>query len=57
MTEITWQKSTFSEAGGDNCLYVSATSDDTVRLRESDAPETTLTTTTAALAVLIRTLK
>lgn len=59
MTTSNWQKSTFS---GDqaNCVYVaSATHGDhppTIHLRESDTPETTLTTTPEALAALIRTL-
>ncbi|MEU3736998.1 DUF397 domain-containing protein [Streptomyces sp. NPDC032198] len=55
MTTLDWQKSSFS---GDqaNCVYVAAPQDGTVRLRESDAPETALTTTPEALAALIRTL-
>ncbi|MEV2252249.1 DUF397 domain-containing protein [Streptomyces sp. NPDC050147] len=60
MTEPTWQKSSFSEAAGANCVNVaSATHGDnalTIHLRESDTPETTLTTTPEALAALIRTL-
>lgn len=56
MTDLNWQKSTFSEAGGTNCVYVATTPDGAIRLRESDAPETTLTTTPEALAALIRTL-
>ncbi|MFF1710942.1 DUF397 domain-containing protein [Streptomyces sp. NPDC058268] len=56
MTDLVWQKSTFSEAAGTNCVYVAAPQDGTVRLRESDAPETALTTTPEALAALIRTL-
>ncbi|MGW5866385.1 DUF397 domain-containing protein [Streptomyces sp. NPDC055239] len=61
MTELHWQKSSFSEAAGANCVYVAATHatepPKTIHLRESDAPETALTTTPAALAALIRTLK
>ncbi|MEV2252250.1 DUF397 domain-containing protein [Streptomyces sp. NPDC050147] len=57
MTELVWQKSTFSEGGGDNCVYIASSREaDTIYLRESDAPETTLTTTPAALSALIRTL-
>jgi hypothetical protein len=55
MTELTWQKSSFSEGGGVNCLYVAATPTGPIHLRESDHPETTLTTTPTALAALIRT--
>ncbi|MEU4999847.1 DUF397 domain-containing protein [Streptomyces sp. NPDC021622] len=56
MAELTWQKSTFSDGAGDNCVYVAATSKGTIRLRESDIPETALTTTPKALSALIRTL-
>ncbi|MFH8490370.1 DUF397 domain-containing protein [Streptomyces longisporoflavus] len=61
MTEPTWQKSSFSEAGGTNCVYIAAATHPThttatIHLRESDAPETALATTPAAFAALIRTL-
>lgn len=58
MNELRWQKSTFSEAGGTNCIYVAATHEPkaTIHLRESDTPEAILTTTPGALAALIRTL-
>lgn len=39
-----WHKSTFS-GDGSNCVYVSANPPGTVRLRESDTPDTILTTT------------
>ncbi|MDX3756441.1 DUF397 domain-containing protein [Streptomyces mirabilis] len=56
MRTIHWQKSTYS-GDGSNCVYVAATPTGTVHLRESDDPETILTTTPAALGSLIRTLK
>jgi hypothetical protein len=57
MNELSWQKSSFSDGAGANCVYVAATrSAGAIHLRESDTPETTLTTTPAALAALIRTL-
>ncbi|MCX4907800.1 DUF397 domain-containing protein [Streptomyces sp. NBC_00878] len=56
MTELTWQKSSFSDGAGDNCLYVAATPTGTIHLRESDTPTVSLTTTPATLAALIRTL-
>lgn len=57
MDQLTWQKSTFSDGAGANCVYVAATrTTGAIHLRESDAPETTLTTTPEALAALIRTL-
>ncbi|WP_328669249.1 DUF397 domain-containing protein [Streptomyces sp. NBC_00328] len=51
-----WQKSTYS-GDSSNCVYVAATPTGTVHLRESDEPETVLTTVPAALKSLIRTLK
>ncbi|MFG2651523.1 DUF397 domain-containing protein [Streptomyces sp. NPDC048436] len=57
MTELSWQKSTFSEGAGANCVYLAAApTTGVIHLQESDTPETTLTTTPAALAALIRTL-
>lgn len=56
MQTYDWQKSTYSPDGS-NCVYIAATPDGTIRLRESDAPDTTLTTTPAPLHALIRTLK
>ncbi|MEV2255352.1 DUF397 domain-containing protein [Streptomyces sp. NPDC050147] len=51
-----WQKSTYS-GDASNCVYIAATPDGTIRLRESDDPDVTLTTTPARLHALIRTLK
>ncbi|MET7898111.1 DUF397 domain-containing protein [Streptomyces mirabilis] len=56
MAELNWQKSTYS-AEAANCVYLGASVPGTIHLRESDEPETTLTTTPAALNGLIRTLK
>ncbi|MDT0549228.1 MULTISPECIES: DUF397 domain-containing protein [unclassified Streptomyces] len=56
MSSRNWQKSSYS-AEGNACLYVSSTDDATVRLRESDEPDTILTTTPAALRALIRSAK
>ena len=56
MHSTEWQKSTYS-GDGSNCVYVSADPTGTVRLRESDAPEVILTTTTERLRHLIRALK
>lgn len=52
----TWQKSSFS-SGGDaaNCLEVAALQPTgTLLLRESDEPDTAITTTGTGLAALIR---
>ncbi|WP_324617994.1 DUF397 domain-containing protein [Streptomyces dysideae] len=52
----TWQKSTFSPDGSD-CVYIAATSDGTVLLRESDEPQTILTTDPRQLGALIAGLR
>lgn len=56
MTEPTWQKSTYSEEGS-ACVYLSTTPTGTILLRESDAPETVLTTGPHQLGALIATLR
>ncbi|MFI5882216.1 DUF397 domain-containing protein [Streptomyces sp. NPDC051554] len=56
MQSIEWQKSTYS-GDGSNCVYVLGGPADVIRLRESDAPDTVLTTTTDRLRHLIHTLK
>ncbi|WP_327403530.1 DUF397 domain-containing protein [Streptomyces sp. NBC_01288] len=53
-----WQKSSFSEGGdGNTCVELAATSPATLHLRESDTPDTQLTTTPASLTHLIRGIK
>ncbi|MFG2496636.1 DUF397 domain-containing protein [Streptomyces sp. NPDC048441] len=56
MSELLWQKSSHSQEAS-SCVYVTATQDGTIHLRESDAPDVTLTTTPDRLHALIRTLK
>jgi hypothetical protein len=52
-----WQKSTFSDGGeGNTCVELAATPT-TLHLRESDTPNTQLTTTTAPLTHLIHGIK
>ncbi|MGW3566882.1 DUF397 domain-containing protein [Streptomyces sp. NPDC000941] len=51
-----WRKSSYSSEGN-ACLYISSTDDATIRLRESDAPDTILTTTPDALRAFIRSAK
>ncbi|MEV2252063.1 DUF397 domain-containing protein [Streptomyces sp. NPDC050147] len=55
MPQLTWQKSSFSEDQA-NCLYIATAPDGTLRLRESDTPDTILTTTRDPLAALLKTL-
>ncbi|MFD0409786.1 DUF397 domain-containing protein [Kitasatospora sp. NPDC127116] len=47
-----WQKSSFSGDAA-NCIYVVAVADVTVRIRESDDPDTVLTTSSGALGALL----
>jgi hypothetical protein len=54
---LTWQKSSFSSDESNDCLYLAATPDGTLRLRESDTPDEIIATTTAPLDHLIRTVK
>jgi hypothetical protein len=56
MPDLAWQKSTYS-AEAANCVHAAAHPTGTVHLRESDAPETVLTTSPVALHALIRALK
>lgn len=51
-----WRKSSFS-GEGNNCLNVASAADGTIRLRESEAPDTVLTTTPARLGDFIRAAK
>ncbi|MGW2639581.1 DUF397 domain-containing protein [Streptomyces sp. NPDC001348] len=50
-----WQKSTYSQEAS-ACLYVATTPTGTILLRESDTPETILTTGPRQLGALIAAL-
>ncbi|GGZ88187.1 DUF397 domain-containing protein [Streptomyces bluensis] len=56
MHSLHWQKSTYS-GDGSNCVHLATSAGGAIHLRESDEPDTILTTTTAPLHALIRTLK
>lgn len=56
MTEHHWQKSSYSESAS-SCVYLATTPTGTILLRESDEPETILTTGPRQLRTLITTLK
>ncbi|KRV51261.1 hypothetical protein AQ490_00360 [Wenjunlia vitaminophila] len=56
MPDLNWKKSSYSERAS-SCLYLAATPDGTIKLRESDAPEVVLTTRSATLGALIRGIK
>jgi hypothetical protein len=52
-----WRKSSFSPDGS-NCVYIAANpTGSTIHLRESDEPQTVVTTTPVPLDALIRALK
>ncbi|MFE7034210.1 DUF397 domain-containing protein [Streptomyces sp. NPDC057621] len=56
MPELTWLKSSFSEASGNNCVEVAATEDGTA-LRESDEPGRILAVRTESLSALLAAVK
>ncbi|MFD8381300.1 DUF397 domain-containing protein [Streptomyces sp. NPDC059679] len=56
MSTYNWRKSTYSGNAG-NCVNVAADRDGTVRIRESDAPDTTLTATPGTFSAFIRAVK
>ncbi|MHA7960069.1 DUF397 domain-containing protein [Streptomyces sp. L500] len=49
---IAWQKASYSHEGA-NCLNIAAVGDGTVRLRESDDPDTVLVVAPASLRALL----
>ncbi|GAA2637796.1 DUF397 domain-containing protein [Streptomyces vastus] len=53
---VNWQKSSFSGAGGENCIEVART-EAHLLLRESDAPTDILALPLLGLACLIRHIK
>ncbi|MBA2944326.1 DUF397 domain-containing protein [Streptomyces himalayensis] len=57
MSELRWQKSSFSEGGAANCVELALTPTGTPHLRESDTPATVIATTPAALRALLRGIK
>ncbi|MCZ4125490.1 DUF397 domain-containing protein [Streptomyces sp. H39-S7] len=56
MSQLQWQKSSFSDSGGANCVEVAAVNG-TVMLRESDAPGVVLSTSPIALGRLLANIK
>ncbi|WKX72395.1 DUF397 domain-containing protein [Streptomyces sp. XD-27] len=57
MSQFTWQKSSFSEPGSDQCVEVAAGPTGTTHLRESDDPAIVIRTNPAALRALMRAVK
>ena len=56
MSEPKWVKSSFSDAGGNNCVEVAATNAG-IALRESENPAHVLTMDRAVLGALVRRVK
>ncbi|RSO36626.1 DUF397 domain-containing protein [Streptomyces sp. WAC 06725] len=56
MPSTDWQKS-FYCGEGNNCLSLAASPDKTIRIRESEAPHTVVTTTPSQLASLMDAIK
>ncbi|MDC0772859.1 DUF397 domain-containing protein [Streptomyces sp. HD] len=54
MSELRWQKSSFSEGGAANCLELATDPTGRPHLRESDTPSSVIVTTPAALGDLLR---
>ncbi|KIZ14466.1 DUF397 domain-containing protein [Streptomyces natalensis] len=52
MSELIWHKSSFSDAGGNNCIEVAANGDD-IALREGEAPARVIVTGRGVLRGLI----
>ncbi|MFD7662433.1 DUF397 domain-containing protein [Streptomyces sp. NPDC059788] len=52
MAELKWLKSTYSDAGGNNCVEVAATGDG-IALRESAAPAQVMTVGQDAFRALL----
>ncbi|MFF3178116.1 DUF397 domain-containing protein [Streptomyces sp. NPDC057900] len=50
---INWQKSSFSGGGGENCVEVGLGDADAIVMRESDDPNSVITTSREKLAAFI----
>ncbi|WP_371775998.1 DUF397 domain-containing protein [Streptomyces sp. NBC_01438] len=57
MSDLHWVKSSFSDAGGNNCVEIAVVEDEGVALRESDSPGTVLITTQSAMRALVLAVK
>lgn len=55
-TEVKWQKSSFSEGNGPQCIELGCP-EGNISLRESDAPDVIVTTNRAALQALFLGIK
>lgn len=53
MSGLHWLKSSFSDAGGNNCVEVAAAEGEGIAIRESERPDVILTTSQTALRALV----
>ncbi|MEU0626914.1 DUF397 domain-containing protein [Streptomyces sp. NPDC005989] len=53
VSDLHWVKSSFSDAGGNNCVEVAAVEGEGVAIRESDSPGVVLMTSQSALRALV----
>ncbi|MFJ3979600.1 DUF397 domain-containing protein [Streptomyces sp. NPDC090021] len=53
MSELSWFKSSYSEASGNACVEIAICEGDGVAIRDSVFPSRVITTTRAALAALV----
>lgn len=56
MSDLNWQKSSFSDGAGPNCVEL-ATAPNGIRMRESDEPDAVIHTTPATLRSFIQAVK
>ncbi|MFF4601691.1 DUF397 domain-containing protein [Streptomyces sp. NPDC001339] len=57
MSRLTWQKSSFSEAGSDHCVEVAVDVTGVPYLRDSKRPDIVITTSRPAFCSLIRAVR
>jgi hypothetical protein len=53
LSELVWLKSSFSDAGGNNCVEVAVADDDDIAIRDSVYPTRIIKTSKAALSTFI----
>ncbi|PJE96227.1 DUF397 domain-containing protein [Streptomyces carminius] len=56
MSELVWVKSSFSEAGGNNCVEIAVDGENTA-IRDSTAPEQVVTTSSTAFRTFVSEVK
>ncbi|MEU7040456.1 DUF397 domain-containing protein [Streptomyces varsoviensis] len=57
MPQLTWQKSSYSTSGQDECVEVAVGPDGRIRVRESDDPDVVLAASRPAWGALLKSIK